>query len=299
MEYLGFTKAMESFASQWAHLCLTWVSWKLEFAVSVATMILGFWIPCTIYHGIDVFFPSFAAKHKVQSDPKRHPTNGQVWMLIGHAVYVCLLDLAGQAILTIITNFQPLFALSPTLPTIRDVLIHWTFAMLAREIIAYYAHRAIHHPRFYASIHKKHHSFTAPVAFAALYTTVTEHIIADVIPIVGPLAWYSNTVEPVHILTFQFFLLTLYLVGTAEHSGLDFAQPTVSVFHDLHHEKFTVNYGTLHFMDWLHGTDQIGWDQKKKQKAAKTEKGHRQAESTIGLGPVTVPPSIIRALSSI
>ncbi len=37
--------------------------------------------------------------------------------------------------------------------------------------------------------------------------------------------------------------------------GYNFAQPPVSKAHDLHHEKFNVNYGSLHFMDWLHGTD--------------------------------------------
>lgn len=46
----------------------------------------------------------------------------------------------------------------------------------------------------------------------------------------------------------------MYLIGTAEHSGYDFAQPAFAKTHDLHHEKFTVNYGTLHFMDWMHGT---------------------------------------------
>ena len=295
MELIGSTRATDLFATQWEELCLNWVPWHLEVVVSLATIVLGFWIPCTIYFAIDIFFPKFAARHKIQSDPKRYPSSGQIWMLIGHAVYICALDLTGQVVLTYLTNFKPLFSVNSSLPSVRQMLVHWSYAMLAREILAYYAHRALHHPMFYATFHKKHHSFTAPIAFAALYTTVTEHVVADVIPIVAPLALYSAYVEPVHILTFQAFLLTLYLIGTAEHSGLDFAQPTVSEFHDLHHEKFTVNYGTLHFMDWFHGTDQVGWDQKKMNKA---EKDPRKTTPHVGFDLFSTPSTVLKTVSS-
>ena len=75
-----------------------------------------------------------------------------------------------------------------------------------------------------------------------------------------PLALIAHYYEPVHILSFNVFLISVLLVGTAEHSGYDFAQPPVSKVHDLHHEKFNVNYGSLHFMDWLHGTDSLERD---------------------------------------
>ena len=255
--------------------------WKVEFAVSIATIILGFWVPCSIYAAIDIFLPEFAARHKIQPDPKKSPDTGQIWLLIAHAFYVCILDLAGQALLTYLTGFRPLFTIEPTIPSGREFLVQWTYAMLAREVLAYYAHRAIHHPLLYARVHKKHHSFTAPIAFAALYTTITEHIVADVIPIVGPLALFTIYVQPVHILTFQGFLLSLFLVGTAEHSGFDFAQPAVSKFHDVHHEKFNLNYGTLHFMDWTHGTGEAGWN---RRTAKEDRKRHRQTESQVGSG---------------
>ena len=51
--------------------------------------------------------------------------------------------------------------------------------------------------------------------------------------------------------------MSVLLVGTAEHSGFDFAQPPLSKQHDAHHEKFNVHYGSLFFMDWLHGTDEL------------------------------------------
>lgn len=45
------------------------------------------------------------------------------------------------------------------------------------------------------------------------------------------------------------------LETTATHSGYDFfAFPLKANMHDLHHEKFNVNFGALGFLDWWHGT---------------------------------------------
>ena len=46
-------------------------------------------------------------------------------------------------------------------------------------------------------------------------------------------------------------------MGTAEHSGCDFAQPPMLKGHDLYYEKSNMD---LHFMDWLHGTDGLKRD---------------------------------------
>ena len=269
----------------WAELCVTYPAIYIELGVSTFVMIIGFWIPATFYQLIDTIFPNFAAAHKIQADPKRHPTSTQVRDLVFHAIYICLFDIWIQIVFSYATRFRSLFVVSPYLPSFRDVANQWVFALLAREVLAYYIHRALHHPLMYIRFHKKHHSFTAPIAFSALYTTLTEHVIADVIPIVGPLAVLSATIQPVHIFSFSFFLLTLYAIGTAEHSGFDFAQPGVSRTHDLHHEKFAVNYGSLHFMDWMHGTDVFVWDRPVERQEKRRHK-HQARESQVGVGYV-------------
>lgn len=44
----------------------------------------------------------------------------------------------------------------------------------------------------------------------------------------------------------------------AAHSGYDFFRPPFKAeMHDLHHEKFNVNYGGVWMLDWLHGTDKL------------------------------------------
>ena len=100
-----------------------------------------------------------------------------------------------------------------------------------------------------------------------------EHFFADIIPIVLPLALVAHYYEPVHILSFNCFLISVLFVGTAEHSGYDFAQPPVSKVHDLHHEKFNVHYGSLHFMDWLHGTNVLKRHRSQEVKGKMTDVG--------------------------
>lgn len=251
----SFSATVQSFSSWWERFCHGTPAWEVELVVTVVVQLVGFWLPASIYQLIDFCFPDFSRAHKHQPDPRRQPTAAQVLRCIRYAFFVTLGDIALQIGIGYLTDFRPIFVISPIMPTSKEVIRQFIFGNLAREILAYYVHRVLHHPRFYARFHKLHHNFTAPVAFTGLYTTPTEHFFADIVPIVAPLALAARYYEPVHILSFNIFLISVLLVGTAEHSGYDFAQPQVSKAHDLHHEKFNVNYGSLHFMDWLHGTE--------------------------------------------
>lgn len=251
------TLRMPSVPMSWERLCQDYPAWQVELVITVMVQLVGFWLPATIYHLIDVYFLKFSRAHKHQPDPKRQPTRVQVVHCIRYAFFVTLGDVALQIGFGYLTDFRPVFVVSPSLPSTTEIVRHFVFANIAREILAYYVHRILHHPLLYARYHKLHHSFTAPIAFTGLYTTPVEHFFADIIPIVLPLALVAHFYEPVHILSFNAFLMGVLLVGTAEHSGYDFAQPPLSKAHDMHHEKFNVNYGSLHFMDRLHGTDII------------------------------------------
>jgi sterol desaturase/sphingolipid hydroxylase (fatty acid hydroxylase superfamily) len=94
------------------------------------------------------------------------------------------------------------------------------------------------------------------MAFAAQYAHPVEHIIANVAPIVLPLAF-----RHAHVLTFCIWLAYSLLETAAAHSGYDFFQfPFKAQMHDLHHEKFNVNFGGVWVLDYLHGTDQLDWN---------------------------------------
>ena len=206
------------FANWWDQFCRDNSAWRLELIVTVCVQLIGFWLPATIYHLIEVCFPEFSKAHKHQPDPRRQPTSNQTLRCIRYAFFVTLGDITLQIGIGYLTNFRPIFTISPTLPTLKKTIQHFIYGNLMREILAYYIHRCLHHPRLYSSYHKLHHSFTAPIAFTGLYTTPVEHFFADIVPIVLPLALIANFYEPVHILTFNVFLISVLLVGTAEHS---------------------------------------------------------------------------------
>ena len=243
------------FVTWWDRFVRNTSAWQVELTVTVLVQLIGFWLPATIYQLIDICFPEFSRAHKHQPDPRRQPTRSQTLHCARYAFFMTLGDIALQFGIGYLTDFHPAFVISPTLPTLRESVRHFIYGNLAREVLGYYVHRLLHHPWFYARYHKLHHNFTAPIAFTGLYATPVEHFVSDFIPIVLPLAFVARYHEPVHILSFNVFLISVLLVGTAEHSGYDFVQPPVSKAHDLHHEKSNVNYGSLHFMDWLHGTD--------------------------------------------
>ena len=243
------------FVTGWDRFCRNTSAWQVELTVTVFVQLIGFWLPATMYQLIDICFPEFSRAHKHQPDSCRQPTRSQILHCARHAFFMTLGDIALQFGIGYLTDFRPVFLISPTLPTLKELVRHFIYGNLAREVLGYYIHRLLHHSWFYARYHKLHHSFTAPIAFTGLYATPVEHFVSDFIPIVLPLALVARYHEPVHILSFNVYLISVLLVGTAEHSGYDFVQPPVSKAHDLHHEKSNVNYGSLYIMDWLHGTD--------------------------------------------
>ena len=59
-----------------------------------------------------------------------------------------------------------------------------------------------------------------------------------------------------HIVSFWIFVVSVLVETTTGHSGYDFFA-RVAKIHDLRHEKFTINYGTVGILDWFLGTDEL------------------------------------------
>ena len=239
----------------WARIVSQYPRGQIEFGVIIVCQLVGFWLVSTVYLAIDLAFPNFSNRHKLQSE-RRQPSWAAIKDCIWHVLVGNLTsEVIHFAVLWASSFQQSFFTITPDYPSGSEVASDFAIALLLREILFYAAHRALHHPKIYAQIHKRHHKFVAPMAFAAQYAHPVEHVLANTIPIVLPLM-----LKHAHILTFALFLTSQLIETASVHSGYDFAAARA---HDLHHEKFRMNYGAIGLMDWLCGTNTEGWDKPK------------------------------------
>ena len=238
---------MESLASTWAALVERHPAHAIEFYGPIVVQLVSFWLPSALYIALDPLFPTFSAAHKLQPAPKQ-PTSAE----IRHCFLVTfrnqLISLGLATTIYYLAIPSPL-RVSPELPPLGEVAVHIVACTLMREVFFYYTHRLMHVPSLYRLVHKAHHRFTAPVSLASQYAHPVEHIVSNILPVIGPPAVLGT-----HILTAWIFLGMILLETCTVHSGYDFFG-NLAEMHDEHHRRFTVNFGVVGVLDWAHGTD--------------------------------------------
>lgn len=236
----------------WAPIVHSYAPQAIEFTGTLLTQLLAFWLPSVLYLCLDWFFPSYSQRHKIQPAPKQ-PTRREIRHCFAVVAQNQLLTSGLHLLqLTLVSTTglrSSSYRIEPGLPALPELARDFVLCLLLREALFYYSHRLFHIPYFYVRIHKKHHKFTAPIALAAQFAHPVEQIFANALPISVPPQIVGS-----HVVTFWIFLAWELFNTATVHSGYDFFRNKAKM-HDLHHEKFNLNYGSIGLLDWVHGTD--------------------------------------------
>jgi len=158
--------------------------------------------------------------------------------------------------------------------TVTRFILEFLAILLLFEVFFFYSHLTLHQKPFYKLFHKLHHHYTAPIAPAAHYAHWVEHLVSNTIAPILP-----GIIIGAHPVTVNVWFLLATMTVVCSHSGYGRYAIITSEEHDLHHKYFTVNYGTLTFLDWLHGTTYAQSAQclRDKQKREEQEKRNKQS----------------------
>lgn len=157
----GNSKDQTVFASYWSSICATYPPGLLELVLLVATQLIFFWFPSALLLFLDLTFPAFSNRHKIQSE-RRQPTWPQIKHCIHHVAKNNITSTIIHLVISYFLGFQPLFRVDLELPSGWKILEDFVFAIATREVLFYYTHRLLHHQQIYKYIHKYLHLSSLP-----------------------------------------------------------------------------------------------------------------------------------------
>jgi sterol desaturase/sphingolipid hydroxylase (fatty acid hydroxylase superfamily) len=147
---------------------------------------------------------------------------------------------------------------------------------------------------YFNQSHKLHHKTKANLGIAAWYCSPWEQILFNLFPaLIGPYVtqvladtFHLEHIWGTHLITLYVWLMAASASSVLAHTGFRSCLNDPGK-HDLHHErafnpKTAVNFGTLGFFDWLHGTkssipetDARVWREQRDRQAALYEASKR------------------------
>jgi sterol desaturase/sphingolipid hydroxylase (fatty acid hydroxylase superfamily) len=153
----------------------------------------------------------------------------------------------------------PLVYQIPILYSFESYFWKYTWSIVIADIWFYHVHRLMHHPKFY-KYHRDHHMYIQPHAMAALYCSMIEMIMLNLMSAAIPFQLFGYSRTELMIAN-----AILALNGLKGHSGLQLYSGYdwlvnlgfTSEVHDIHHQRMIYNYGATYLIDYFYGTRKI------------------------------------------
>ncbi|KAL9246785.1 hypothetical protein vseg_020278 [Gypsophila vaccaria] len=167
------------------------------------------------------------------------------------------------------------------LPSGWEMVSQLIVYFMVEDYTNYWIHRFLHGKWGYENIHKVHHEYTAPIAFAAPYAHWAEVLILGIPSFLGP------AMAPGHMITFWLWIALRQIEAIETHSGYDFPwSPTKYIpfyggaeHHDYHHYvggQSQSNFASVFtYCDYIYGTDKGFRYQKKLLAKLKEESSNK------------------------
>lgn len=239
----------------------------------VIVLFFGYWLNVVVVSLLDLFLPmSVLEKYKIQFDKfnrddlyKLSYYTKPMKIILCNQLFICTpILLVIGIIYDRVTTCNPTY--NPTyipvdvsmdamfwytcveyISTTIILIIKLIICVFSEDVLFYYFHRLFHTKWLYGLVHKQHHEYNVPIAISAQYVHPIEQITLLIQLFTGPLIVKLNPVITCYLLLFYVTMNVL------THSG--YKIPFIDTnYHDSHHKHFNINYGSMYFLDMLHGT---------------------------------------------
>ena len=209
---------------------------------------IALWIPVFIYY----FYPNPLKNRRSStiSNIEQRIENKSLGLLLLYAIgnHTLLSSFLGFSLIW--GNFNESwteFILSTSNTPISFIFLIFCKLIFITDFLFFIFHFSFHTFSFLYFYHKKHHEIIFPSALSTFYVHPIEHAIVNVFPILIGLFF----VQP-HPLIVWMWLFIATFSAVHSHSGQNYKYFPNPIFHDLHHQFFTINYGITGFWDLIY-----------------------------------------------
>lgn len=259
------------FYMTWSTLVLSQPPLKVEIVGTLAIRILFFLLPSLLFLIFDSTIPSVAVNFKTQGtqalptrrgSKSRKSGRSQWYHVIGLSLFNACLGVGIQSgvelLFTEVIGIRSALKVTTTLPMPWSILKGVGRSLVLREVLQYYMHRFILHPKspnYLSKLHSSYfHSISAPYSFAAHYDHPLPYLVWKFLP-----TYLPSILFRIHLLIYLLVLSIITIEETLTMSGYATVPGIIlggiARRQDLHSEGQGMgNFAPYGLLDWVHGT---------------------------------------------